>query len=257
MICGGIHLPYPSFCKENWPNQPNVEERLDHLRRSISIRKIQKFWRIRKRRDGHNLERRRLEEQRERRRLKEGIRKLLRYISICKIQKIWRQSQPRRRDYYMQNTTRCTLPGCNRRHYNNKKAKANHMKKIHYISPNYKMKQVYKYIKNNDYKKDCGICCESLSNGETITHLPNCIHPFHMKCIDHWLGTKNECPLCRVTAGIKHDRAQNWKPDIFIGTIAHSTIHYEYIEDYQCHARTNMGHRCTHKARRDGYCGKH
>ena len=158
---------------------------------------------------------------------------------------------------YMRLTTSCVLPGCTKRYYNNKKAKANHMKKIHYISPNYKMEQVYKYIKNNNYNRDCALCEKSLSNGETITHLPNCIHPFHMKCIDHWLGTKNECPLCRVTAGIKHDRAQNWKPDIFIGTIAHSTIRYEYIEDYQCHARTNMGHRCTHKARYYGYCGKH
>lgn len=182
--------------------------------KSDSISKIQKFWRN--------------------------------YKFICKIKNFIR--------YYKQETTVCMLPGCNKRHYDNKKAKEKHMKREHKISKyTFGAEQVFKYIKNNDYTGICSICKKSLSNGETISHLPNCPHPFHKKCIDD----RGRCPTCNATAGIEPFRIWKWEPDIFRVSIAHSTLCYEYIYDYQCYATTNLGHRCTHRAWDNAYCGKH
>lgn len=42
----------------------------------------------------------------------------------------------------------------------------------------------------------CLVCLEDFVPGETLRLLP-CIHFFHAKCIDRWLGEKAECPVCK------------------------------------------------------------
>ena len=44
--------------------------------------------------------------------------------------------------------------------------------------------------------KECQICCEQFMNGEVIRILP-CMHQYHCKCVDKWLGDKETCPECR------------------------------------------------------------
>ena len=183
--------------------------------------------------------------------------------SISKIQKFWRNYKlickiENFRKYVMQKITRCMLPGCNIRHYNTETAKKKHMNKVHKIKPyTIGTEQVYEYIKKNDYTELCGICLESLSNGEIVNHLPNCTHPFHMKCIDVWLDIKKECPICKETAGIKYVRPGKWEADLYRRSIAKSTLCYEYVNDYQCLAITKGGWRCTNTGWYHGYCGKH
>jgi len=56
-------------------------------------------------------------------------------------------------------------------------------------------------IKENDNliinKECCNICCEDYIIGQYKRTLPSCNHIFHKKCVDKWLKTKSNCPVCR------------------------------------------------------------
>jgi len=41
----------------------------------------------------------------------------------------------------------------------------------------------------------CGLC---LLEEQHLFDMPNCAHVFHGDCIDKWLSTSNNCPLCGV-----------------------------------------------------------
>eukprot|EP01084_Bolivina_argentea_P312284 540641_1 len=45
-------------------------------------------------------------------------------------------------------------------------------------------------------EKECEICCEPIKHGEVIKTLA-CMHQYHCKCVDQWLGTHRSCPNCR------------------------------------------------------------
>lgn len=47
-----------------------------------------------------------------------------------------------------------------------------------------------------DANDDCSICLDELLEGTDVKRLP-CGHYFHPPCIDKWLGTKLECPMCK------------------------------------------------------------
>ncbi|CAB4312875.1 unnamed protein product [Prunus armeniaca] len=44
---------------------------------------------------------------------------------------------------------------------------------------------------------ECVICMEEFKEGEYCRFLSNCRHTFHQKCIDDWLATASNCPVCR------------------------------------------------------------
>lgn len=44
---------------------------------------------------------------------------------------------------------------------------------------------------------DCAICLAEFAEGEWLRVLPGCSHGFHMQCIDTWLFSHSDCPLCR------------------------------------------------------------
>jgi hypothetical protein len=50
-------------------------------------------------------------------------------------------------------------------------------------------------IKNKEY---CNICFEEYSIKTYKRVLPDCKHCFHKKCIDKWLKSKSNCPICRT-----------------------------------------------------------
>ncbi|TKY56290.1 RING-H2 finger protein ATL54 [Spatholobus suberectus] len=62
------------------------------------------------------------------------------------------------------------------------------------------------------YKKDeglvegteCSVCLNEFREEETLRLLPKCNHAFHIPCIDTWLRSHTNCPLCR--AGIVSNR---------------------------------------------------
>ncbi|KAF3320247.1 RING-H2 finger protein ATL16-like protein [Carex littledalei] len=44
---------------------------------------------------------------------------------------------------------------------------------------------------------ECAVCINEFQEGEIIRLLPNCFHVFHLDCIDVWLQSNANCPLCR------------------------------------------------------------
>ncbi|ONK61916.1 uncharacterized protein A4U43_C08F34890 [Asparagus officinalis] len=59
-------------------------------------------------------------------------------------------------------------------------------------------------LQANQYKKDadsgssdCAICLAEFGEGELLRVLPSCSHSFHVSCIDTWLSSHSDCPLCR------------------------------------------------------------
>lgn len=46
----------------------------------------------------------------------------------------------------------------------------------------------------------CLICLEEFGDGDDVKTLP-CLHFYHQKCIEQWLGTDNSCPVCKTPIG--------------------------------------------------------
>nr|DAD36754.1 TPA_asm: hypothetical protein HUJ06_007395 [Nelumbo nucifera] len=44
---------------------------------------------------------------------------------------------------------------------------------------------------------DCAVCLNEFQEEEKLRILPNCAHAFHIDCIDIWLQSNANCPLCR------------------------------------------------------------
>jgi Ring finger domain len=61
---------------------------------------------------------------------------------------------------------------------------------------------IWKYEKGGlDGKvgSDCSVCLSEFTDGEDVRLLPKCTHAFHVQCIDTWLKSHSNCPLCRAS----------------------------------------------------------
>ncbi|XP_004292598.1 PREDICTED: RING-H2 finger protein ATL54-like [Fragaria vesca subsp. vesca] len=45
---------------------------------------------------------------------------------------------------------------------------------------------------------ECAVCLSEFQEDETLRLLPKCDHAFHIPCIDTWLTSHTNCPLCRA-----------------------------------------------------------
>ncbi|KAL1564628.1 RING-type E3 ubiquitin transferase [Salvia divinorum] len=45
---------------------------------------------------------------------------------------------------------------------------------------------------------DCAVCLSEFQEDETLRLLPKCSHAFHIPCIDTWLASHTNCPMCRA-----------------------------------------------------------
>ncbi|XP_027337477.1 RING-H2 finger protein ATL63 [Abrus precatorius] len=45
---------------------------------------------------------------------------------------------------------------------------------------------------------ECVICLSAFEDGEMGRCLPKCGHGFHVECIDMWLSSHSNCPICRA-----------------------------------------------------------
>lgn len=45
---------------------------------------------------------------------------------------------------------------------------------------------------------DCSVCLSEFQEDETLRLLPKCSHAFHVACIDTWLRSHTNCPMCRA-----------------------------------------------------------
>ncbi|MCL7022144.1 hypothetical protein MKW94_029260 [Papaver nudicaule] len=65
------------------------------------------------------------------------------------------------------------------------------------------------------YKKDehdtqdsCSVCLSNFEDGEDIRQLPICKHHFHSPCIDMWLYSHSNCPLCRAKLVVQEEEEE-------------------------------------------------
>lgn len=67
---------------------------------------------------------------------------------------------------------------------------------------------VFKYRKNEGLVDgtECSVCLGEFQEEESLRILPKCSHAFHIPCIDTWLSSHKNCPLCR--APVVHDAAE-------------------------------------------------
>ncbi|KAK4432364.1 RING-H2 finger protein ATL33 [Sesamum alatum] len=49
----------------------------------------------------------------------------------------------------------------------------------------------------------CPVCLSGFSEGEEIRQLSGCKHAFHSACIDMWLYSHSNCPVCRAAVPVK------------------------------------------------------
>ncbi|XP_058772634.1 RING-H2 finger protein ATL52-like [Vicia villosa] len=46
----------------------------------------------------------------------------------------------------------------------------------------------------------CAVCLGDFEEGEELKTMPECLHSFHVLCIDMWLHSHSSCPVCRAIA---------------------------------------------------------
>ncbi|KAJ4719855.1 RING-H2 finger protein ATL52-like [Melia azedarach] len=46
----------------------------------------------------------------------------------------------------------------------------------------------------------CAVCLCEFEEGEELRTLPECLHSYHAPCIDMWLYSHSNCPMCRTDA---------------------------------------------------------
>lgn len=67
--------------------------------------------------------------------------------------------------------------------------------------------KVCKYSKQDGAVEgtDCSVCLSEFEEDETLRLLPKCKHAFHLSCIDTWLRSHTNCPLCRAPIVVVND----------------------------------------------------
>ncbi|XP_038902313.1 RING-H2 finger protein ATL63-like [Benincasa hispida] len=55
---------------------------------------------------------------------------------------------------------------------------------------------------------ECVICLSLFEENEIGRSLPKCKHVFHVECIDMWLSSHSNCPICRVPV-VRHQNSRN------------------------------------------------
>ncbi|KAF8111685.1 hypothetical protein N665_0073s0043 [Sinapis alba] len=51
----------------------------------------------------------------------------------------------------------------------------------------------------NKSSQECSVCLNEFQEDEKLRIIPNCCHVFHIDCIDIWLQSNANCPLCRTS----------------------------------------------------------
>ncbi|KAK6805480.1 hypothetical protein RDI58_003265 [Solanum bulbocastanum] len=56
----------------------------------------------------------------------------------------------------------------------------------------------YKKVEGLIEGTECSVCLSEFQEDETLRILPKCNHAFHIPCIDTWLESHINCPMCRA-----------------------------------------------------------
>ncbi|GFY98499.1 hypothetical protein Acr_12g0010400 [Actinidia rufa] len=67
---------------------------------------------------------------------------------------------------------------------------------IHLVS-SFKYKKEQGVAQDQECDYECPVCLSVFEEGEEVRQLPRCKHSFHAPCIDMWLYSHFDCPVCR------------------------------------------------------------
>ncbi|KAL2343823.1 hypothetical protein Fmac_005108 [Flemingia macrophylla] len=62
---------------------------------------------------------------------------------------------------------------------------------------------------------ECSVCLSEFQEEESLRLLPKCNHAFHLPCIDTWLGSHTNCPMCRAPIVTDPTRVPSMDPRAF------------------------------------------
>lgn len=57
-----------------------------------------------------------------------------------------------------------------------------------------------------DVEGECPVCLSVFAGGEEVKQLSVCKHSFHAICIDMWLNSHSNCPVCRASIAVKRPK---------------------------------------------------
>ncbi|XP_041004932.1 RING-H2 finger protein ATL2-like [Juglans microcarpa x Juglans regia] len=103
-------------------------------------------------------------------------------------------------------------------------------------------KSVIESITVCKYKKDeglidgaeCSVCLSEFEEDESLRLLPKCSHAFHLPCIDTWLGSHKNCPLCRapIVSNAAGSRVTATEPNMNVSGPSQDQTQVENLENY-------------------------
>ncbi|CAL0325109.1 unnamed protein product [Lupinus luteus] len=101
---------------------------------------------------------------------------------------------------------------------------------------------VFKYVKEEGLIDGtlCSVCLGEFEQQESLRLLPKCSHAFHIPCIDTWLRSHKNCPLCR--APVVHDAGANGSGTAVSATETDtSTLGQNHVENMSGTNEEEMG----------------
>lgn len=63
---------------------------------------------------------------------------------------------------------------------------------------------------------ECSVCLSEFEEDENLRLLPKCNHAFHLPCIDTWLRSHINCPMCRAPIVVDPLRIPSMEPNVFV-----------------------------------------
>ncbi|KAI7980722.1 RING-H2 finger protein ATL51 [Camellia lanceoleosa] len=86
---------------------------------------------------------------------------------------------------------------------------------------------VFKYNKEDGLVEgtDCAVCLSEFQENERLRLLPKCSHAFHLPCIDVWLKSHSNCPLCRANVLVPSNNSSALPPSPITQSSSSLQIH--------------------------------
>lgn len=101
---------------------------------------------------------------------------------------------------------------------------------------------IFSSSKGKNVYRDCAVCLLDFEDDDTLRTLPICSHVFHMDCIDVWLRSHANCPLCRslvASSPFLPMRAGRIRPNI--DDLVFSSSFPDNVVDAPEYAEVDMG----------------
>ncbi|KAF5751350.1 RING-H2 finger protein ATL63-like [Tripterygium wilfordii] len=84
--------------------------------------------------------------------------------------------------------------------------------------------------KSNDVKLEyCVICLSAFEEEEIGRELPKCGHGFHVQCIDMWLHSHTNCPICRASVVVNDETEESNTETVLVDVSSIDSVTIENV----------------------------